>query len=174
MLQKYLVILFTLKMPLRNSRSGLNLRISSLQQMEGQDLQHQVWNVACLVILLPGLRQPRFLEVASWVGICHAESGNRTRHAEGILRAQNEAMWQNPCPAGRHHGTWEKVNHCEEGWGTPQNKGEKQNCRLSNNDYSHRAQAILWQILPHLAWCLQFFKSTSHHGSAFNIWLLLI
>lgn len=100
-------------MPLKNSRSSLNSHFADARasKISGTSLEGRV----CSEAPLSRLKQPIFSEVASWVGICHTESGNRARSAEGTVKSQNRAMWQSPGPAVKqwqHLGT---VSHYEGG-----------------------------------------------------------
>lgn len=113
MLQKYLVILFTPKMPLRNSRSDLNLHFPSLQQMEGQDLQPQSGirpvQKSCCHASGSQLFQGRPAEQAFVMQRAETEQDPRKEREEHKIRPCG-----NNCDLlGSNSSTWEKVSHCE-------------------------------------------------------------
>lgn len=98
-------------MPLQNSRSSLNSHFADARARSWAP----AWKAVCSEIPLSRLRQPIFSEVASWVGICPAESGNRTRSAEGRVKSQTRAMWQSPGPAVKQWQHLGPVSHYEGG-----------------------------------------------------------
>lgn len=89
MLQKHLVLFFTTRMPLRNSRSGLYLHLPSLKQMEGQDLQHHLKRstVRSPAVMLKAALEGRPAERAFVVHKAEGEQGP----LEGAVRAQSQA-----------------------------------------------------------------------------------
>lgn len=93
-LRKYLVILFTPKMPPRNSRSALHLQLFFPKADGRARSSASVWNADRSEVLLSCFGQPTLSGEARRAGICHAKSGERAGATEETLRAQNQAMWQ--------------------------------------------------------------------------------